>query len=193
MPRYIAFLRGINVGGHRVKMDRLRAIFTELGLKDVSTFIASGNVVFSTDSDDADGLREMIEGHLASQLGYEVPTFVRSPAGLAAIASFMPPETVTRKPSVSSHYVIFLDTRAPDSLRLALTQLNSEMDHFYFSETEVHWLIQGKLTESPLFGRPGLDQATRGVRTTMRNINTLRRIAAKTVPPEADKRTGPAS
>jgi uncharacterized protein (DUF1697 family) len=161
-------------------MDRLRAIFTELGLKDVSTFIASGNVVFSTDSDDADGLREMIEGHLASQLGYEVPTFVRSPAGLAAIASFMPPETVTRKPSVSSHYVIFLDTRAPD-------------DHFYFSETEVHWLIQGKLTESPLFGRPGLDQATRGVRTTMRNINTLRRIAAKTVPPEADKRTGPAS
>ena len=46
MSQYIAFLRGINVGGHRVKMDRLRAIFIELGLQDVSTFIASGNVLF---------------------------------------------------------------------------------------------------------------------------------------------------
>jgi uncharacterized protein (DUF1697 family) len=78
MPRYIAFLRGINVGGHRVKMDRLRAIFAELGLKDVSTFIASGNVLFTTESGDADGLRERIESQLASQLGYEVPNSRRS-------------------------------------------------------------------------------------------------------------------
>ena len=178
MPQYIAFLRGINVGGHRVKMDRLRAIFAELGLKDVSTFIASGNVLFSTETDDVDGLREKVEAHLASQLGYEVPTFLRSPAELAAIIAFNPPEIVTQTASDSSHYVIFLDTSTTDSLRSDLTELNSEMDHFYFSETEVHWLIQGKLTESPLFG-PGLDQATRGVRTTMRNMNTLRRIAAR--------------
>ena len=178
MPRYIAFLRGINVGGHRVKMDRLRAIFAELGLKDVSTFIASGNVLFSTESDDVNGLREKIEGHLASQLGYEVPTFLRSPAELAAIIAFNPPEIVTQTASDSSHYVIFLYTSTTDSLRSDLTELNSEMDHFYFSESEVHWLIQGKLTDSPLFG-PGLDQATRGVRTTMRNMNTLRRIAAQ--------------
>jgi len=178
MPQYIAFLRGINVGGHRVKMDRLMAIFAELKLQDVSTFIASGNVMFSAESDDADGLRERIESQLASQLGYEVPTFVRSPSELAAIVAFSPPGTVTQTASDSSHYVIFLDTSIPDSLRSDLTQLNSEKDHFYFSETEVHWLIQGKLTESPLFGS-GLDQATRGVRTTTRNMNTLRRIAAR--------------
>jgi uncharacterized protein (DUF1697 family) len=183
MPRYIAFLRGINVGGHRVKMDRLRSIFAELGLKDVSTFIASGNVLFTTESGDADGLRKRIEGQLTSQLGYEVPTFLRSPSELAAIVAFSPPGTVTQTASDSSHYVIFLDTSIPDSLRSELTQLNSEMDHFCFSETEAHWLIQGKLTESPLFG-PGLDQATRGVRTTMRNMNTLGRIAAKISPPE---------
>lgn len=183
MPRYIAFLRGINVGGHRVKMDRLRAIFAELGLKDISTFIASGNVLFTTESDDADGLRERIEAELASQLGYEVSTFLRSPSELAAIAAFSPPVPVTQTASDSSHYVIFLDTSTPDSLRSELTRLNSEMDHFYFSETEVHWLIQGKLTESPLFG-PGLDQATKGVRTTMRNMNTVGRIAAKMDPPQ---------
>jgi hypothetical protein len=85
--------------------------------------------------------------------------------------------------SDSSHYVIFLNASIPDSLRSELTQLNSEMDQFHFSETEAHWLIQGKLTESLLFG-PGLDQAMRGVRTTMRNMNTLGRIAAKIDRPE---------
>ena len=178
MPKYIAFLRGINVGGHRVKMDRLREIFTELGLTDVSTFIASGNVLFSTDSEDADGLRERIEGHLATQLGYEVPTFLRSTSELAAVVAFRPTELVTQADDSSSHYVIFLDTGVPDSLRSELTQLNSEMDHFCFARTEVHWLIQGKLSDSPLFDR-GLEQATKGVRTTTRNMNTLRRIAAR--------------
>ena len=43
MTRYIAFLRAINVGGHTVKMDQLRALFEELGLSNVETFIASGN------------------------------------------------------------------------------------------------------------------------------------------------------
>lgn len=178
MPRYIAFLRGINVGGHRVKMERLRSIFTELGLEDVSTFIASGNVMFSADSDDAKELRDLIEGHLANELGYEVATFLRSPSELAEVAAFRPPKDEMRMAADSSHYVIFLDTRIPDSLRSDLTRLNSEMDRFHFSGTEVHWLIQGKLTDSPLFGRR-LEQATKGARTTMRNMNTLRRIAAR--------------
>ena len=50
MPRYVALLRGINVGGHRIKMDRLRELFVELDLADVTTFIASGNVIFSVGS-----------------------------------------------------------------------------------------------------------------------------------------------
>ena len=166
------------------EMDRLRAIFAELGLKDVSTFIASGNVLFTTESGEMTaGSRERIESQLASQLGYEVPTFLRSPAELAAIVAFSPPGTSMQTASDSSHYVIFLNASIPDSLRSELTQLNSEMDQFHFSETEAHWLIQGKLTESLLFG-PGLDQAMRGVRTTMRNMNTLGRIAAKIDRPE---------
>jgi uncharacterized protein (DUF1697 family) len=181
MPQYIAFLRGINVGGHRVKMDRLRELFTELGLQDVSTFIASGNVVFSTDSGYADGLGMMIEGHLARSLGYEVATFLRSPAELAAIAAFRLPGVDKHTSSDSSHYVILLDTTVADPLRAGLTQLSSDTDRFHFAEREIHWLVRGKLSESPLFG-PGIDRATRGVRMTMRNINTLRRIAAKVGP-----------
>ena len=54
MPRYIAFLRAINVGGHNtVKMDFLRQLFESLGFSNVETFIASGNIVFETTSKNA--------------------------------------------------------------------------------------------------------------------------------------------
>ena len=48
MPRYIAFLRAVNVGGRIVKMDELREHFAAAGFSDVETFIASGNVIFSS-------------------------------------------------------------------------------------------------------------------------------------------------
>lgn len=190
MFRYIAFLRGINVGGHRVKMDRLRGLFAGLGLADVGTFIASGNVVFSASSDDVHELREQIEAHLEETLGYEVATFLRSPEELAAIIAFQPagggsgaggPAEDWAPASEMSHYVVFVDAPVPEALRSSLTQLDSQSDRFHFSEGEVHWILRGKLSESPLFGS-AMDRATRGFRTTTRNMNTLRRIAAKVAP-----------
>jgi uncharacterized protein (DUF1697 family) len=184
MPQYIALLRGINVGGHRVKMDRLRTLFEEMALDDVSTLIASGNVIFSTASDDVDSLRDTIERHLERELGYEVATFLRSPAQLAAISNLNRGAGEASGESSGSHYVIFLRTPAPESVRAALDDLSSEIDAFDFSNREIHWRTQGKVSDSPLFGS-ALDRAMRGVPATMRNMNTLCRIVAKTGPPEA--------
>ena len=64
-PRYVAFLRAINVGGHTVKMDALRAHLAALGFADVQTFIASGNVLFTAPGDPA-ALEAQIEAHLAA-------------------------------------------------------------------------------------------------------------------------------
>ena len=179
MHRYIALLRGINVGGHRVKMDALRALFADMGLKDPSTFIASGNVLFSSESEDPGRLRDEIEHHLHTELGYEVATFLRTPEELAAIVAFDPSQDASVAGAFESHYVILLDEPASTSLRSSLAELESENDQFRFSEREVHWLIRGKLSESPLFAGD-LDRATKGLRTTSRNMNTLRRIMDKT-------------
>ena len=73
--RFIALLRAINVGGHNVKMDRLRKLFESLGLSNVETFIASGNVIFDSLVESAETLEEKIERHLRESLGYEVATF----------------------------------------------------------------------------------------------------------------------
>ena len=90
MTKYIAFLRAINVGGHTVKMDRLREIFEEMGLTNVETFIASGNVIFKTSSKNMDALAKEIEKGLKDSLGFEVATFIRSDSELAHIADYKP-------------------------------------------------------------------------------------------------------
>lgn len=178
MNRYVAFLRGINVGGRRIKMDRLRRLIEELDYEDVATFIASGNVIFSASSADVEELEDEIERHLARRLGYEVPTFIRSPAELEAIAAFDPPGTDESEPSDRSVYVIFLPAPADDDLRSKFDSLRSETDDFRFSGREIYWLIRGKLSESPAFGAP-IQEATADVPTTRRKITTVRRLVAK--------------
>jgi uncharacterized protein (DUF1697 family) len=64
MPRFIAFLRAINVGGHNVTMEKLRREFESLGCQKVETFIASGNVIFTSASKKISVLEQRIEGQL---------------------------------------------------------------------------------------------------------------------------------
>jgi uncharacterized protein (DUF1697 family) len=90
MPRYVAFLRAVNVGGRVVKMDELRRLFEGAGFDGVETFIASGNVIFSSPSTTTAAVEETIERALASALGYAVPTFVRTTREVAAAAVHVP-------------------------------------------------------------------------------------------------------
>ena len=76
MPKFIAFLRAINVGNHTVTMDQLRRLFEELGFTNVETFIASGNVIFDAKAKTVSSLEAKIEKHLEKVLGYEVSTMV---------------------------------------------------------------------------------------------------------------------
>ena len=175
MPRYFAFLRGINVGGHRVKMDRLRDLVETLGFERVETFIASGNVIFSSPSNDAHAMESRIAAHLHEALGYEVPTFIRSQSELDSVAAYEPREPPTADPSV---YVIFLAAAAAAEFRRSLQGLSTDTDRFEFAGREAFWLISGKLSESPLFGKD-FTKVTGGVPTTMRNMKTVRRLVAK--------------
>ena len=90
MPHYIAFLRGINLGKRRVKMDVLRAHFGALKFKDVETFIASGNVIFSARATDPEKLATTIAAHLERSLGYPVDPFLRTRSEVSAITALHP-------------------------------------------------------------------------------------------------------
>lgn len=83
---YVALLRGVNVGGSgRLAMADLKDICTQAGLGDAKTYIASGNVVFTSDRGEAD-IRKDLEARLAKHAGQEIRVFVRTAAELADVA-----------------------------------------------------------------------------------------------------------
>jgi len=90
MTTYVALLRGINVGGHhQVPMAELRAACDAIGLRDVATYIQSGNVVFTSPSSERELVSTLAAG-LADRFGFTIPVIVRDAAALAAAAEAHP-------------------------------------------------------------------------------------------------------
>jgi uncharacterized protein (DUF1697 family) len=177
--RYVAFLRAINVGGRTIKMDELRAMFEALGLSNVETFIASGNVIFES-SEDATALEKQIDDHLHASLGYQAEAFLRSTSELAEIAATQPfPESEYTENGATLH-IAFMSAPATEAAERAIMALRSPKDDFHVHGRELYWLIRGKMSESMLKG-PELGKAL-GAPTTLRNSNTIRRLVAKYPP-----------
>lgn len=176
MHRYVALLRAINVGSHLVKMDRLRALFEEMGFENVQTFIASGNVIFDSPSTDTKALEQQIEAHLKQSLGYAVDTFLRTPAELAAIVAHDP---FPGEDEADRHalYVTFIRDPLSAGACEKLSAFNSPTDEFRAHQREVYWLCRLKMSDSPITGAK-LEKAFGGS-GTMRNVTTVRRLAAK--------------
>jgi uncharacterized protein (DUF1697 family) len=173
--RYVAFLRAINVGGHTVKMDRLRALFAELGLKNVETFIASGNVLFDAPSAGLTKLELRIEAHLEEALGYEVLTYIRPLSSLASVATGHPFDSHEADGHALS--IGFLKAPLSADRSAALKALANDYDTFHVGDRQVYWLCRGRISDSKLFGKV-LDRAM-GSPATFRNVTTVRKLAAK--------------
>jgi len=178
MQRYIALLRAINVGGHTVKMDALRALFEEMGFQNVATFIASGNVIFESPAAGTRALEAQIERHLKEALGYEVATFVRTPGELAAIAAYRPFPDDDPDADGNALYVAFLPETPAEEAQAKLLALQTPTDAFHFHERELYWFLRTKLSESSLFSGSVLEKTLRAP-MTMRNITTIRKLAEK--------------
>jgi uncharacterized protein (DUF1697 family) len=176
MPRLIAFLRAINVGGHTVTMARLREEFEALGLKDVATFIASGNVIFTSRSADLPALEKKIEARLRASLGYEVATFVRTDAEVAAIAAYKAFKD-SQVESAGAFCVGFLDRPLDAAAARGLMAFKTEIDDFHTNGREVYWLCKKRQSEST-FNNVNMERKLK-VRATFRGINTVARLAAK--------------
>ena len=179
MVRQIAFLRAINVGGRVVKMERLRLIFQSLGLASVETFIASGNVVFDAAAVKPAALERKIEQLLRKELGYEVKTFIRSNAELVAISNYEPfdPERATPETRL---FVGFLTAEPSSDVKSKLLNAQTEVDEFNLHGRELYWRCHVRSSDSNFSGAKL--EKTLGMPTTLRNVNTVRRLLAKYPP-----------
>ena len=176
MPRFIAFLRAINVGGHTVKMDELRRVFESLGFTNVETFIASGNVVFETRSKNAAALERKIEDGLRGALGYEVATFLRTEAELAGVAGHKPfPQS--ELDAAAALNVAFLKDAPGEESERKLMALRTAADDFHVRGREVYWLCRVRQSDSK-FSNATLERAL-GQAATLRGANTVSKMATR--------------
>ena len=158
-------------------MDALRERFESLGFTSVETFIASGNVIFEAPGQaDVRLLERQIEAELASALGYEVSTFLRTPAELAAIASHEPFDGAAVAGS-KGLYVGFLHATPNAESRAKLLSLRGASDDFQIHGRELYWLAREGMGMSKISS--ATIERTLGARTTMRSITTVRKLAEK--------------
>ena len=179
VPKYIAFLRGLNIGGHRVKMTDLCAHFESLGFANAESFIASGNIIFETRSANSPAMEKKIEAHLRASLGYEVATFVRSVAEVVAIAKYKPFKDGVLK-SAKVVNVGFLTAPPGADAIAALMKHRSAGDDFHLNGREVYWACKTGQSDSAFF-RVGFEKVLKA-RVTVRNMNTVARIAGLHAP-----------
>lgn len=177
MPKYVAFLRAINVGGHTVKMDHLRHLFEEMGFSNVETFIASGNVIFDSKSKNTKALEQKIETSLKEALGYNVATFIRTPMELASVASYKPFKVSDLEAEGNALYIIFVADAPGDEAKQKLSSFVTDTDEFHVNEREVYWLCRKNLSDSKFSG--AVLEKTLRMQGTMRNSTTVKKIALK--------------
>ena len=175
MARYVAFLRAINVGGRVVKMDRLRALFEELGHANVETFIASGNVLFDSTSRSVAAMERKIEAKLASSLGYDVATLVRPITALASIVERHAFADVEEEHTI---LVGFLREGPSATVLARLKALQTPTDVFHIDGAQFYWWCKTRQNESRITNVM-LERAMEGSPVTFRNITTVRKLAAK--------------
>jgi len=175
-PRWVAFLRAVNVGGRTVRMEELRGHFEALGYANVATFIASGNVIFDT-RDAERTLEATIEKQLAKVLGFETAVFVRSAAALVDIARTQAFPDVRSGGGGPTHYVAFLRDRPAAAAVRRVMALCSATDELRVDGREVWWLCRGSMRESTVSGAR-LEKAL-GSPVTVRNLNTIVRLVPR--------------
>jgi uncharacterized protein (DUF1697 family) len=177
MPRHIAFLRGMNLGGRRITNVELERAFEDLDLKEVATFRASGNVVFEGPKGigGAD-IATKIEAGLADSLGYEVPVFLRSCEQVVAIAAQEPFKASEVEASAGKLQVAMLPDAPGKLARKEALALATAGDPLAIDGSELYWLPNGNMSDSDL-DLKALESELGP--WTMRTMGTIEQIAAK--------------
>lgn len=170
--RWVALLRGVNVGGITVKSAPLADVFRSLGFEDVKTVLASGNVVFTTAENDASALTTRIETALSEEFGYTARiVLVKQTVVEKVVAGYPFDEVDDKQPYVifASDPTIFVD------LTDAGTGLDNSIERIATGDGVVYWEVRRGLSTESTFSKRTAKVEGPAV-TTTRNLRTLRKL-----------------
>jgi uncharacterized protein (DUF1697 family) len=173
VPRYVALLRSVNVAGHgRLAMDELRASFEALGYTGVTTYIQTGNVLFSTASRSEPALAAAIEQRLAEDFGDSPAVLLRSVAELRRVGASSP--YAKAGADKARHHVTFLATLPSQAALDALQLPPSGRDELVVDGKEVYVHTPDGYADTKYTGT--FLERRLGVVSTTRNWNTVSKL-----------------
>jgi uncharacterized protein (DUF1697 family) len=177
MPRYAAFLRGVNLGGQRkTGSAELRSCFEAIGLDDVETFRTSGNVIFDAGREPKAKLQRRGEKALREAFGFDVDVFLRTAAEVRAIAGYEPFPAKLVQASDGKLQVAMLSKKPSAATRKQVLELADDENRLAFEGSELYWLPSGGIRDSARYLKP----IEKLVGTwTMRTKGTVEALAAK--------------
>jgi len=181
MPRYVAFLRGINLGNRRIPMSELRSVFENIGFDQVETFIASGNVIFSSRKSPAT-IERTLEKHLEEAFGFPVDTFLRGAKEVIALND-KPPFLKKIQPTGANAgegilHVGFFKSPLQPELADRLNNIRTDVDRIFVTGREYFWRSELGVSQSKIWKLPEV-RALNLPSSTMRNITSIRKLIAK--------------
>ncbi len=171
--RYIALLRGVNLGRHmKLSMPDLRELLRALGYIDVSTYVQSGNALFTSPRDDPAELAREIEHRLARDLGLDVKVLIRTRDELVSVVDGNQFENATESPTL--HHVCFL-SGPPDRERLSeIDPRQFEPDEFQVGDRVIYLRYPNGFHRTKLTN--DFWERRLGLISTMRNWNTVTKL-----------------
>ncbi|HVV66745.1 MAG TPA: DUF1697 domain-containing protein [Candidatus Saccharimonadales bacterium] len=172
MAKYVALLRGVNVGGRIVKMADLKTCLEKAGLENVVTVLQSGNVVFESQLSSAD-LKKVIETTLTETFAYPAKAQVLSMNRLQKIVDGYPFGTASDR---QHDYVIFIENALEEAL-LGETYNLAPGEQVQGGEGVVYWRVDKGLTLKSSFAKVLAKSKYRDLNTN-RNIKTLKKLLA---------------
>lgn len=172
--RYVALLRGINVGGkNMIKMEKLREVIAGLGFEDVQSYVNSGNLAFGYKRSSDAAIAKKIHDAIQVEFGFDISVMVRSRSGIEDLIANNP-----YKGKFDSHkdlHVFFLNSELSKEQVKALMEQANEREMITVRGREIFYLLRISIIDSAL-GKGFIDKKLR-VPATARNWRTVERIA----------------
>jgi uncharacterized protein (DUF1697 family) len=173
LPDYVCMLRGVNVGGKKVEMKKLRHLFESIGLSKVRSYIQSGNVLFHSPNEKPEELQALLEKRIIKAFGFEVRVVIRSAKQIKATIKKNP---FSEKDSNFLHVTFLQDNPVKDYSLEKLSKSKAGEEDFIVSDREVYVYCPNG------YGRTKLNntffEKNLGVFATTRNWRTVNALAS---------------
>jgi len=175
LTTYVALLRGINVGGNTmVSMKDLKSCFEDLGLRDVVTYINSGNIIFKDSRKSVPALVKLIESGIKTRCKMEIRVVIKTRSDIAAICKKIPTDWVTDK--LMRTDVMFLRDEVDKAETIAAVPANPAVDRLVHVKGALIWNVSRKdYGQSKV---PKMVGSSFYKNMTARNVNTTRKLLA---------------